>query len=453
MSLVVPESNPLLKKEEACRKRNEALLGGVIGVVQLIVHGFSWLRMMAAGDLGGGLAVVVPAVEIGELLAVIFLIFFRVVMVGSDDVLGRLGLRNSKGFLFIPHLYWFDKELKMANVFLLIFSRLENGRIWAEERSGGFHAGGNQLQIALQKRESSFNDLSLCLKINSMDNPRQTEGLHKSAKRRKAEARSKEQATEPPLCEKAGTRVAATFTPATCALMVCLLHTSACIYLGCFGAGQRRHVWLRRKFRRMLKSKEREVRGEWPQPHGEAYLTTAWATQPPVCTEEPVQLERAWHVKKESHFGNSNFWEGGKGGGKEGGEKRRKAVRVERKEERKEGKEGGRRKREGGREGGRREKEGRKEGGREEGEKGRKEGGRRERKEGRRGEKKEDSKGGKEGRKKGRKKRREGGEKGRGGGEGGRRERKAGRRERRKEGRQGGREGAERGREGGRRWE
>lgn len=58
------------------------------------MNGFSLLRMMAAGDLGGGLAIVVPTVEIGELLAVIFLIFFRVVMVGSDNVLRRLGLRS-----------------------------------------------------------------------------------------------------------------------------------------------------------------------------------------------------------------------------------------------------------------------------------------------------------------------------------------------------------------------
>lgn len=77
-----------------CRKRHKALLGGVIGVVQLIVNGFSLLRMMAAGDLGGRLAIVVPAVEIGELLAIIFLVFFGVVVVGSDDVLGRLGLRS-----------------------------------------------------------------------------------------------------------------------------------------------------------------------------------------------------------------------------------------------------------------------------------------------------------------------------------------------------------------------
>lgn len=51
--------------------------------------------METGGDLcPGGLVLVTPAVEVGKLLAIVFLVFLRVVVVCPDDVLGRLRLRS-----------------------------------------------------------------------------------------------------------------------------------------------------------------------------------------------------------------------------------------------------------------------------------------------------------------------------------------------------------------------
>ncbi|KAG8144856.1 hypothetical protein E2320_013263, partial [Naja naja] len=225
---------------------------------------------MAAGDLGSGLAVVVPAVEIGELLAVIFLIFFRVVMVGSDNVLGRLGLRHQS-----------RRQVYAGNLCI-----------------DGVSVAHLQLHLP------------------------------------------------------------AVLGPVS----------GATLGLGASSGG-------------CYKAKREKSEEERPQPHGEAYLTTVWATQPP----------------------------GGKGrkGGRVGGEEgRREGGRGEKKEDSKGGK-GGERKEEGGRE----EKKGEeKEGGREERKEGWKEGGRKE------GEKRRQG-----GRERGKEQREEGREEGEGRREGGKR--------------------------------